>query len=120
MIARLLGEFGIGTDWLNEADKASIIAKSMGKMATVFFVPDAASFRDSSNRLVIPVQDFVAQNNVKTVFGVGGAYANGSICTVLFFVSETLDRSVVDRFLPVVNFFKHSTTSAVMGGRFFA
>jgi hypothetical protein len=120
MIARLLGEFGIGTDWLNAQDKGSIIAKSMGKMATVFYVPNAATFRDSLNRLVIPVQDFVAENNVKTVFGVGGAYANGSICTVLFFVSETLDRSVVDRFLPVVNFFKYSTTSAVMSGRLFA
>jgi hypothetical protein len=119
MIARLLGEFGIGTDWLNEADKESIIAKSMGKMATVFYVPDAATFRDSLNRLVIPVQDFVAENNIKTVFGVGGAYANGSICTVLFFMSETLDRSVVDRFLPIVNFFKQSTTSVMMTGRLF-
>jgi len=120
MIARLLGEFGIGTDWLNEADQSSIIAKSMGRMATVFYVPDASTFRDSFNRLVIPVQDFVTENNIKTVFGVGGAYANGSICTVLFFVSETLDRSVVDRFLPIVNFFKQSTTPAVMSGRLFA
>jgi hypothetical protein len=120
MIARLLGEFGIGTDWLNEADKGSIIAKSMGKTATVFYVPDAATFRDSFNRLVIPVQDFVVENNVKTVFGVGGAYANGSICTVLFFVTETLDRSVADRFLPIVNFFKQSTTSMMMAGRLFA
>jgi hypothetical protein len=120
MITRLLNEFGIGLDWLNEADQSSIIAKSMGRMATVFYVPDAATFRDSLNRLVIPMQDFVSENNVKTVFGVGGAYANNQICAVLFFVSETLDRTVVDRFLPIVNFFKHSTTHSVMGGRLFA
>jgi hypothetical protein len=120
MITRLLNEFGIGLDWLNEGDQNTIIAKSMGRMATVFYVPDAATFRDSMNRLVIPMQDFVSENNVKTVFGVGGAYANNQICAVLFFVSETLDRTVVDRFLPIVNFFKHSTTHSVMGGRLFS
>jgi hypothetical protein len=120
MITRLLNEFGIGTDWLDLPDKTSMITKSMGKIATVFYVPDAATARDPINRLVIPAQDFVKQNGVKTVFGVGGAYAVGCICTVLCFVSETLDRSVVDRFLPVINFFKQATTRPVMDGRFFA
>jgi hypothetical protein len=120
MITRLLNEFGLGLDWLNEAGQSSIIAKSMGRMATVFYVPDAATYRDSLNRLVIPVQDFVAENGIKTVFGVGGAYANNQICAILFFASERLDRFVVERFLPVVNFFKHSTTHALMGGRLFS
>jgi hypothetical protein len=119
MITRLLNEFGIGTDWLDSPDKTSIITRSMGKVATVFYVPDATTFRDQANRLVIPAQDFVSQNGVRTVFGVGGAYANGYICTILWFVSETLDRSVVDRFMPVINFFKHATTQAVMSGRLF-
>jgi hypothetical protein len=120
MITRLLKEFGIGTDWLDQPDKHNMICKSLGKVATLFYVPDAATFRDHDNRLVIPAQDFVSQNGVKTVFGVGGAYANGYICTILCFVSETLDRSVVDRFLPIINFFKQATTSAVMKGRLFA
>jgi hypothetical protein len=120
MIARLLNEFGIGTDWLDREEKTSIITRSLGRIATVFYVPDATTFRDHANRLVIPAQDFVSQNSVKTVFGVGGAYANGYICAVLWFVTETLDRTVVDRFLPVINFFKHATTESVMNGRLFA
>jgi hypothetical protein len=120
MITRLLNEFGVGTDWLDRADKTTIITRSMGKVATVFYVPDATTFRDHANRLVIPAQDFVSQNNVRTVFGVGGAYANGYICTVLWFVTERLERSVVDRFLPVINYFKQATTTAVMSGRLFA
>jgi hypothetical protein len=119
MVTRLLNEFGIGTEWLDRPDKTSIITRSMGKVATVFYVPDATTFRDHANRLVIPAQDFVSQNSVRTVFGVGGAYVNGYICTVLWFVSETLDRAVVDRFMPVINFFKHATTQAVMNGRLF-
>jgi hypothetical protein len=119
MITRLLNEFGIGTDWLDRPDKTSIITRSMGKVATVFYVPDATTFRDHANRLVIPAQDFVSQNGVKTVFGVGGAYANGNIVTVLWFVTEVLERTVVDRFMPVINFFKQATTAAVMGGRLF-
>jgi hypothetical protein len=120
MITRLLNEFGIGTDWIDRPDKTSIIVRSMGKIATVFYVPDATTFRDHANRLVIPAQDFVSQNGVKTVFGVGGAYANGYVCTVLWFVTETLSRSVVDQFLPVINFFKHATTQLVMDGQVFA
>ena len=119
MITRLLNEFGIGTDWLDRPDKTSMITKSMGKIATVFYVPDATTFRDPSDRLVIPAQDFVKQNGIKTVFGVGGAYAVGCICTLLCFVAETLDRSVVDKFLPLINFFKQATTRPVMDGRFF-
>jgi hypothetical protein len=119
MITRLLNEFGIGTDWLDQPDKTRIITRSMGRIATVFYVPDAATFRDNANRLVIPASDFVTQNNVQTVFGVGGAYANGYICTVLFFLSERLDRSVVDGFLPIINFFKHATTTAAMSGHLF-
>jgi hypothetical protein len=120
MITRLLNEFGIGTDWLDQPDKTSIIIRSLGRIATVFYVPDATTFRDHANRLVVPATDFVAQYNVKTVFGVGGAYANGYVCTILFFVSERLERSVVDRFLPIINFFKQATTPAVLDGRLFA
>jgi hypothetical protein len=120
MIARLLKEFGIGTDWLDVGDKTSLIARSLGRLATVFYVPDAATFRDHANRLVIPAQDFVTENRVKTVFGVGGAYVNGYICAILCFVSESLDRSVAERFLPIINFYKHATASMVTSGRLFA
>ncbi|KHD05663.1 hypothetical protein PN36_23135 [Candidatus Thiomargarita nelsonii] len=42
-----------------------------------FLVQDAKNDRDDQNRRIIPMQDFVADYKVKTVFGLGGRYLVG-------------------------------------------
>jgi hypothetical protein len=115
MISRLLKEFGLGTEWLGSAQGGEFIVKSMGRMAVLFYVPDAKSYRDDQGRLVIPAQDFVAEQGVRTVFGAGGAFADGSLCVWLTFTTESIERSVVERFLPVLSYLK--TPSIPLLGR---
>jgi hypothetical protein len=120
MIARVLHEFGLGTEWLNQRDATSLIVKSMGRSGAVFFVPDATTFRDQAGRLVIPAQDFVSSHQVRSVFGVGGAYPDGKIILFLCFTTETLDRRTAEKFLPAINMIKAQTISMMTKGLLFS
>jgi hypothetical protein len=119
MISRLLIEFGIGVDWIGTEGATDIIAKRIGTMASVFFVPDATTYRDRAGRLVIPAQDFVKTYGVKSVFGLGGAYLTGEICTILVFTNERVERKTAESFSSLINFFKASTVRLVTAGAIF-
>jgi hypothetical protein len=119
MIARLLTQFGIGTQWIGAKEGTDFIIQSLGKVAKVFYVPDATSVRDHRGRLVIPAQDFVSRERVKTVFGVGGAYNNGTICALLLFTSESIDEAATGRFMPLINYVKTGTMEAVARQNYF-
>ncbi len=54
-------------------------------------------------------QDFVAEHNIRTVFGLGGSYLNGSFVTVIIFTRETIEQSKVESFMSLVNTFKSAT-----------
>ena len=120
MISRLLSEFGILANWFGEDDATELITKTLGRLGAVFHVADAATQRDAAQRLIIPAQDFVAAERIKSVFGVGGAYMDGTVCAFLLFTRESLDRATADRFLPLINYFKTGTVPLVGSGKFFS
>jgi hypothetical protein len=121
MLAQMLAQFGLGTGWIDR-DEADITLRVMGQVGAVFYVPDAATFRDSADRLVIPAQDFVQAERVRTVFGLGGTYLgqNRAMCLLLCFTKEKLERSVVEGFLPLISCFKIATMPLVYAGTLFA
>jgi hypothetical protein len=84
-----------------------------------FFIPDAASTRDEEGRRVIPAQDFVAKYGVRTVFGMGGAYYEGTLAAAVFFSQEALDVAVVDRFPSFISNFKMATNHLIGAGRIY-
>jgi hypothetical protein len=118
MISRLMKDMGIGIDWLDKGD-TQIVTKVLGILAGVFYVEDAKSALDCRDRLVIPDQGFVVDNQVRTVFGIGGGYPNGSFATLIVFTRETLSKAQVELFLSMINIFKTGTMSAAMRGRIF-
>lgn len=119
MVARMMSDMGIGADWFDKLEP-DILVRSLGRAAGVFYVRDAKTWLDRQNRKIVSAQDFVEAHDVKTVFGLGGSYLNGSFVTVIVFTRETLEQSQVETFMSLVNIFKGATISLVMGGAIFA
>ncbi len=118
VVARLMSDMDTGIDWLDK-QKGRILVKSFGTMARLLYVEDASTGKTSDGFQLIPDQDFVKENGVKTVVGLGGAYLNRSVVTVLLFTNETIPRQKVEKFMPVINTFKVATMKLVAEQRIF-
>lgn len=108
MVTALLHELGLGLSWLDQGSMA-FVEKHLGNLMGMFFVPDAATTRDSEGRLIIPAQDFVAAHNVKTVFGLGSSYVGGALAVMIFFTTETLTKAHAERLSLFMSAFKAKT-----------
>ena len=118
MVARLMSDMETGIEWV-EKQKTRIMVKSFGTMARVLYVEDAATTKTSDGFKLIPDQDFVKENGVKTVIGLGGAYLNRSVVMALLFTNESIPRRTAEKFMPVINTFKIATMKHVAEGRVF-
>lgn len=110
MISRLLKELGVPLEWVDKPE-TEVIIKTIGSSAGLFFVDDASTATDSQGRKIIVAQDFVEDNQVKSVFGTGGAYLNGQILILVVFCRDKLSRAVAERFMEMTNLFKGKTLS---------
>lgn len=119
MISRMLGEFGVPMGFLDSHD-TGIIIENIGSAAGLFFVEDAAEATDSEGRKIIAMQDFVTDYNVKSVFGIGGAYDDGQLLVVVVFCCDALSRVTAEHFLTLANLFKSQTNTLVNDQRIFA
>jgi hypothetical protein len=118
MVASLMKDMGFGLEWLDRQD-SSIVVKEVGRLARVFFVPDARTTVDSQGRKVVPASDFVDANGVRTVFGLGGAYLDGTFLAMIFFTREVLEKQQVEAFLPALNMLKLGTMKLVIAHKIF-
>lgn len=116
MIARLLHELGVPSDWVDSHD-TSMILETIGHTAGLFFVDNAAEAVDTQGRKIIAAQDFVADYGVRSVFGIGGAYLDtGQILVTVVFCRDAVSRDTAEHFLPLVNLFQ-SKTGALVGAQ---
>jgi hypothetical protein len=119
MISRLLKQVGLDLDWIDSRD-ADIVTKTLGDISGVFYVPDAAQAVDHQGRKIIPAQDFVEANDVKTVFGLAGGYPVGKMfVTAIVFCRETLDKAEAELFSPLIDAFTTNTASLASTGAIF-
>ncbi len=117
MVARLMKEMGLELDWIDKND-TNIVVKKIGNMAGVFYVPDALTQVDNRNRKIIADQNFAAKYNVKSVFGIGGCYMDGTFITVILFTNEALQKSQAEAFTSLINSIKSSTLELVSSKKF--
>jgi len=118
MMSQLLKELKAKIDWLDY--DTSVVQKTSGSMAGVFYVPDAQTAVDHLNRKIIPAQDFVKEYNVKSVFGIGGGYLGTPLFfSVIIFLREYIDKKLAERFLIQANKFKSNTLTLVDERRIF-
>jgi hypothetical protein len=119
MMSRLLKSLGLSLDWLS-GNGTGITQSTMGKMAGIFYVPDAATAVDEKGRKIIAAQDFVSKYNVRTVFGVGGGYTHETAFVVLIvFAREQIDEERARCFLPLATVFKAATTGLLLRDKIF-
>jgi hypothetical protein len=118
MVAALMKDMGIDLEWLDRQD-SSFVVKAVGRIARVFFVSDARTVTDDQGRKVVPAADFVEAHGVRTVFGLGGAYLDGTFLAMILFTRETLEKRQAEAFQPLLNYFKMGTMGAVMEHRIF-
>ncbi|MEM6273656.1 MAG: hypothetical protein AAF735_00315 [Myxococcota bacterium] len=120
MIARLLTQLS-GNEHLFDSDGSSddFSLSYLAGLGGVFFVSDARSSKDVKRRLIIPAQDFVARYQVRSVFGVGSRYLDGSVLVFIAFTCAQLSSDVASRFVPIISEFKSSTDKRVRDNRVF-
>lgn len=119
MVSRLMSDMGTGLEWV-EKQQMNMVVKTIGRMARVLYVEDAATARTADGFQVVPDEDFVRDDGVRTVLGLGGAYLNRTIVAILLFTNELIPQDRVERFMPIVHGFKVATMNAVMKGRIFS
>ena len=118
MLARLLGDSEI--DFAALDDGQSVATRRMlGGANSKFYVPDASTARNLRGEHVIADRDFVAKYAVRSVFGMGGAHADGTLVSVVVFTDEQLSPLVVDRFPGLIGSFKAATTPQFAAGRLY-
>jgi hypothetical protein len=117
MISRLVTEMGGN---LKMFDTVRVGAARRLTMTGLFHVRDAATAKDSEDRLIIPAREFVAEERIKSVFAAGTTTSDGLFITALLFVREVVERPQAQRFLPVLELLKSATAKHVGLGRVFA
>ncbi|MHC4271264.1 MAG: hypothetical protein ACYST2_02990 [Planctomycetota bacterium] len=113
MISRLLKEIVLDLDWIDSQD-TNIVTESIAGISGVFYVEDAEQTVDNLGRKIIPAQDFVKENGVKTVFGLAIGYPDTStFITMIVFCRDTLKKYQTEIFFPLIYTLKESTASLV-------
>ncbi len=110
MVAGLLSDLGVN---LGSFDTESTHRMMLGGLNGIFYVEDATTARDTKDRLLIPAQDFVKEFGVKTVFGMGGAYLDGTLVVAVLFCSETVREAIARRLALLISHFKVQTEGLV-------
>jgi hypothetical protein len=112
MISRLLKEFGVPMDFLDSHDP-DVLIETIGKKTGLFFVEDAANVTDARGRKIIAAQDFVSDHNVKSVFGIGGAYDSGQLFVIVVFCRDAFSRTTAEQFVSLATLFQSQTNGLV-------
>ena len=118
MISRLMTDLGTGIPWI-EKQTSLLVVKSMGRMAQLLYVEDAATAETRDGFKIVSAQDFVSTQHVKTVLGLGGSYPNQTFVAIAIFSKETIPQTQAEKFMPLVNTLKTSTMPLVMDGLLF-
>lgn len=119
MIAKLLSDIDVD---LAAFDDGRPIAtrKLLGGKNGMFYVPDASTAMDATGRYVIADRAFVERYAIRTVFGMGGAYADGTLVTSLVFSTDQIPQLTADRFPSLISNFKMATAKLIEEHRIFS
>jgi hypothetical protein len=84
-----------------------------------FFVANALTSTDGAGRHIIAARDFVTTHGIKSVFGMGGSYVNGTQVIAILFTTEALTTLDVDRYTTFISTFKMATSEPAQRGQLF-
>jgi hypothetical protein len=119
MLAQLLADLKLDLACLDDGRPIDS-KRMMGGTNQRFYVQSAKTALDTRGRLIIPAREFVAEHRVETVFGMAGAYVEGTIVAAIVFTTERLEPQVIDRYPSIISNFRMATTTAVLARRIYA
>jgi hypothetical protein len=119
MIAKLLSDIDVDLAVFDDG-RPIATRKLLGGKNGMFYVPDAATAMDAKGRYVIADRAFVERYAIRTVFGMGGAYADGTLVTSVVFSTSQIPQLNADRFPSLISNFKMATTKLVEDDRIFS
>lgn len=120
MLSRLLQELGVDPGWFHLERGGFTESKLGAGQVGVFFVQDATGAIDAQGRLIISAQEFVQEYGVKSVFGLGGVYGDGTVLILLVFTQELLEKTQVNALTHLIVLIKSATADLLKAGALFA
>lgn len=118
MVSRLFAQLAIDVSWQPSSTNDIVLGRLVGTDSTGFFyVEDARAAVDRLGRPIIPSQDFVKAYDVRTVFGMGGQYANGTLAATIVFAREPIAEPLARKLAPLFGSFHAITTPTVFADR---
>ena len=118
MIAKLLADLDVDLSGLDDG-RPIATRPLLGGRNGLFYVDEAQTARDSQGRPIIPAMGFVQRYGIHTVFGMGGAYVDGTLVATVLFTRASLDRLAADRFPNLISNFKMTTAALLKAKRIF-
>lgn len=101
--------------------ETSVVARGRAdEYKGTLYIEHAATDKDEQGRMIVPRQDFVAENNVKTVLGFGSGYPNSpTIATLFVFTKDVLDGTKVEPFASLLQTYVEISKELVGRGSIF-
>jgi hypothetical protein len=118
MVSRLFTDLKVNWEAL-DASQTIATQRMLEGADGKFRIDDARTAVDAGGRLVIPARDFVNTYGVRTVFGMGGAYYDGTVFVVVIFTQEHVDAVRCDRFSDLSSSFKVATSTLLARDRIY-
>jgi hypothetical protein len=96
MLSRQFRSVGLDPDLIDNWEVAVSACGRADQYSGMLYIRDAGEDRDEQGRMIVPKQDFVAANNVRTVLGFGRGYADHPTLVTLFvFTDEFIEKSSI-------------------------
>ena len=105
---------------LDKWDEVVAVNGHADEYTGMLYVNSAAIDRDEQGRMVVPRQEFVEENYVKTVLGFGTGYPNyPAIVTLFAFTNEILNKTAMEPFASILETYLAITKDLIGNDRIF-
>jgi hypothetical protein len=120
MLSRQFASVGLDANCFDDWERTVAATGCADRFRGVLYVRDSAADTDSQGRKIVPRQQFVAENGVKSSFGFGSGYLNHPTLATLFaFTSEELDEQAMAPVPGLLEAFIAATCRLVGANRYF-
>lgn len=121
MLSRQFECVGLDLDYIDTWETSVVSTGSANQFRGTLYIRDAATDKDAQGRMLVPKQDFVIANGVKSVFGFGSGYSNyPSLVTLFAFTKKDFAENALEPLTDLLEAFVTSTESLAGHERFFA
>jgi hypothetical protein len=120
MLSMQFRKMNLDLGTLDRWQEEVVAANRADQFKGMLYVEDAARDKDEQGRMVVPRQEFVAENGVKTALGFGAGYRNHpTIVTLFAFTNERLEEAAVRPFTTLLQNYLQGSEEALLRGRIF-